>query len=590
MARAHLPRFLTVRGAWPRALLALAALVAPARGDVGGLEGGGGGRLLIVGGGLKADNAEVLGRFLALAGGPARARVGVFPTASLAPGTGQWMVETLGRYGLPEGAGRVIPITSENAATTARDPAIVAQIAECTGLFFSGGDQSRITRALYEPDGSDTPALAAIRGVLARGGVVGGSSAGAAIMGDVMHHARGPAFDTLDFGLGREPHHRGSFVEPGLGFYHAGPVDQHFNQRGRLARLARVLVERKLPLGVGIDEDTAIVAAPAGPFEVIGRGGVTVVDASAAEGADGPLGFHATGLLITYLERGDRFDPATRTCAVHPGKAPVAPRDRDEDGPAVADLAQRDGIRRALTAGLVESPAASRAGVFLRAARGAPAGAGHGYRFTFAKTDATHGHFGELDGAGSYAVCAVRLDVEPIAGNFDPPETILPLDLDDAADREAVEAVVFRDLMRCDDARAFHPSRTVSRAEFADVLTRAATARRRGPRPEIADMPEDAPAAASVAAVVASGLMRVDAGGAFRPDAPITRREVAEALARARSLITPNGLLDAPDAPADPRAILAALPASEPGADPDSGPATREEVAIAVARFLGLPW
>lgn len=563
------------------------------------------GHLLIIGGGFKADNAEVARAIIDLSGGPDRAHIGMIPTASLSTVDARRMVDVLTtRYGLSPDDAEVIDITPANAAQNAHDPAVVSRIRACTGLFFTGGDQARIARAFLGPDGAGTPALEAVWAVYQAGGLISGSSAGAAMMSDPMLSSRGVPIDTLDFGLAADPHHRGSRLEPGLGFFRAGLVDQHFNHRGRLARLTRVLVERKMALGFGIDEDTAMHVLPDGTVEVLGRGGLTVVDAAEADGADGPLGFHASGLTLHYLERGDRFDPASRVATVDPRKAPlVEEEDEGDELGVIADLTQQNAVRRALTAGLVECTSERRSGLFLRY-NGTH---GHGYRFTFAKTPATRGHYGRPDGLGSYAVLGVRLDIDPVSCTLEPPETLGPRDLDAAAAPEAIAALVFRGVMLCDEGRAFRPSEPLTRAEFAGVLTHSAfVPRRRGPGAGIADVPADDPLAREIAAVVAAGLIALDDAGAFRPSAPITRQEVAAALVRARTLPAPPQLADADpppeSAPADAEliapayraAVFAALRAGlfPSGARPfrPSDPATREEVAVAVARFLGLPW
>ncbi len=509
MARGMIETVLRAAGLQRRAVLILAALLAAA--GPAPTRGGEPGNLLIVGGGLNPDNAEVFGAFISLAGGPGGAKIGVFPTASPSVIGAQRVVERLEAHGLPAGSAEVVPITRENAALSVRDPAILEKIRGCTGLFFAGGDQSWIARVFLEPDGSDTPALEAVRSVYRRGGVVAGSSAGAAAISGVMISSRGVAVDTLDFGLGSEPHHRGVIVARGLGFFDAGPIDQHFNHRGRLARLARVLIERKMPLGFGIDEDTAMLVRPDGSFEVLGRGGVTVVDASDARGEDGPLGFRARGLRVDYIERGDRFDPATKAWAVHAAKAPVTPdEDVEDEVGLITDLGQQNAVRRALTAGLVESPVDRRDGLFLRYSSGNRQGYGYGYRFTFSKTEATRGYLGQVGDRHAYTVLGVRLDIDPVTCTLDPPATTVPSDLAAASAKEAIEAVVFRGLMPTDESKAFRPAGRLTRAEFAHALARAAAARRRGPQPQIADLAEDAPFFPEVAAVVSAGLMGLD--------------------------------------------------------------------------------
>ncbi len=574
------------------------------------------GRLVIVGGGLSPDNAEIHRRLIDLAGGPEHARIGVLPTASQSSEGARNLVEQLQHFGLAGDRVEVLDLTAENAATVARDPAMVARINACTGLFFAGGDQNRITRALLDSDGSDTPALTAIRDVLARGGFVGGTSAGAAVMSELMI-SRGGALETLDYGLARQTHQRGTIVGPGLGFYRAGLIDQHFNQRGRLARLARVLLERRLALGIGIDEDTAIVAEPDGSFEVLGAGGVTVVEADAAEGSDSPLGFRARDLQVSYLERGDRFDTTDRTCLVHPDKTPLGPEALaavvgTEPADAAAELYGSEVVRRTLTRALIADLAAQAAGgdgasegpapaasgpsapaavasvtvrtgpglyVRYRQGRGPTASVGHGYRFQFTRTEQTAGHRGTLAGRDTCSVVKLRLDVEPVTGTLEPAESGRPRDLAGSRTPAAIEALVFRDIMRLGLDGTFRPAEHLTRAEFADVLARAANLWRREPGVRIRDVPADAPYAADVAAAVAAGLLSLDDDAVFRPDAPVSRRELSAALARARQLAGSTAESDAdgePDADADEAQLIA--------------PATREDAAVAVARFLGLAW
>ena len=582
------------------------------------------GHLVIVGGGLKNDDAEVDQRFLTLAGGADKARIGVFPTASVVPTAGTSLLETFQQYGLPAASGELLDITLDNAPNSTNDVAMIERIRRCTGLFFAGGDQRRIGRAFLRADGTDSPALAAIRAVLKAGGVVGGTSAGAACMGEWMFTSRGAAMDSLDFGLGETAHHRGAVVVPGLGFFHAGPIDQHFSHRGRLARLARVLIERHLPAGFGIDEDTAIDVSGDGGFEVLGRGGVTVVDVSHAEASDTPLGYSARGLMLSYLERGDRYDPRSGSYTVHPSKRPVEAREqaeRDEIG-LISDLGREGAVKRALTEGLVMSTLESRAGLFVRYT----GKQGHGYRFLFQKTNDTRGLHGVRDGEDRFAVLHVALDIEPIAATLEPPETMAPVDLEESPSREVIDALVFRGIMPTDAERAFHPLETVSRSEFAGILARATGLspwRARGVT--LSDVPADARYATDVAVVVGAGLMLVDKEGAFRPDEPIQPAELVAALTRAANLaavednltspapaagapVGPSpavagaaaGPNPAPPAPPAPPTLLAENDPADAAVERAGGPldpaaagveyASREQVARAVGRFLGLPW
>jgi cyanophycinase len=154
---------------------------------------------------------------------------------------------------------RVLPIVSR---AEAADPAAVADVLDADLVFLGGGDQVRLVRILR-----GTPVGEAIHAVHRRGGVVAGTSAGAASLGARMV-ARGACAAT-------------AVVATGLGLVERVLVDQHFTERGRLPRLAAAVARTGL-LGVGVDEDTAVVLHRR-TLEVVGRGSVTVVGAGTAE-------------------------------------------------------------------------------------------------------------------------------------------------------------------------------------------------------------------------------------------------------------------------------------------------------------------
>lgn len=250
------------------------------------------GHLLLNGGG--GETPDFWHRFFELVGGR-DASVVVLPTASERPEAGSEYVDELVRdYGAT--AVRSLELrTAEDAA----NPEIVAAIAAARGVFFTGGDQSRITRALL-----GTPAMEAVRGVFARGGVLAGSSAGTACMSEVMITGEGN-FDVV----------RAGAVEtvPGLGFLTRAIVDQHFVSRRRLNRLLSVVLEHPRLLGVGIDERTAVWFRPDGRAEVLGAGSVVIVDARRAtpREAGEDRDFGARGVELQLLVPGDSFDLAT---------------------------------------------------------------------------------------------------------------------------------------------------------------------------------------------------------------------------------------------------------------------------------------
>lgn len=149
------------------------------------------------------------------------------------------------------------------------EPAPIALFEGVTGVFFTGGDQLKITTKL-----GGTPIYDRVRALYKQeGGLIAGTSAGAAAMGQMMLMSP-DAEGTEKHKLGRA-----FIMARGLGFTRDMVIDQHFAQRARIERLLGAMAENPGVLGVGIDEDTAIVVN--GPmFRVIGSGAVYVADGS----------------------------------------------------------------------------------------------------------------------------------------------------------------------------------------------------------------------------------------------------------------------------------------------------------------------
>lgn len=261
-----------------------------------------------IGGALRPDTADVWTRLVGLAGGRG-ARFVVLGTASQDPiGSAAEAVRDLGRYGAQAEALPVSPlIEGSDAAAAARDPALVAKVRAARGVYFTGGAQERIVDTLL-PQGKPTPLLEAIWAVYRAGGVVAGTSAGAAIMSTVMFR---DAPDVLAVLQGRWQD--GREVGTGLGF--VGPdlfVDQHFLKRGRFGRMIPVMQAKGYRLGLGIDENSAAVVQ-GGTIEVLGGSGALLVDLSGARSRADLAVFNLEGIRLTYLDHGDRYDLRTRT-------------------------------------------------------------------------------------------------------------------------------------------------------------------------------------------------------------------------------------------------------------------------------------
>ena len=208
----------------------------------------------------KEAHPDVLSRFVALCGGK-DARIVVIPTASRKVETGaqyQRLFPTLG-------AGHV-DVLDFDTRRDASEKNRLATLEQATGVFFTGGNQLRLSTLL-----GGTPVAKLIRIMSARGVTVGGTSAGASILSEHM----------IAFGSeGASPRASSVRLAPGLGLTNRFIIDQHFRQRDRLGRLTAALAYNPFAVGIGLDEDTAAFISPDNTVEVLGSGGVTVVDAA----------------------------------------------------------------------------------------------------------------------------------------------------------------------------------------------------------------------------------------------------------------------------------------------------------------------
>lgn len=280
-----------------RLLLAalLVAATAPVQADPG--------RVVAVGGALKDDNAAVF-RALIDAIPKDAPQIVVIPAASGYPGgAAARFADALADYGIDRS--RVVtaqvamvddpetPDTDESRwQGGASAPDQVASIGRAGLIWFAGGDQARILATLVKPDGSDTPMLAAIRRRLSDGAVIGGTSAGAAVLGEHMIGCGSPdvaltapvSRNLADCAeSGEEAGGTPLVLAQGLGFLPGMVFDQHFSQRGRLTRLVRAVacVDADAITGIGVDEDTGFVFDLARQIGYpAGRGTITLVDPS----------------------------------------------------------------------------------------------------------------------------------------------------------------------------------------------------------------------------------------------------------------------------------------------------------------------
>lgn len=260
--------------------------------------GNAGGPLVIIGGAEdREDTCLILREFVRLAGG-INARIVVITAAtSYQREAGEEYTRLFKALGA-DAAQAIITKAREDAD----EYEAIEAIAEATGIFFTGGDQSRTTRLL-----NGTLIDDAIHKRHQDGAVIAGTSAGAAIMPDVMiidgDSDTHPRLDAVELG-------------EGMGFLTGILIDQHFAQRGRLGRLLTALLMEPSVMGLGIDENTAVIVE-GDELEVIGEGAVTVVDESdttynnmARLLRDDPLAVF--GVKLHILPHGYRFNLSTR--------------------------------------------------------------------------------------------------------------------------------------------------------------------------------------------------------------------------------------------------------------------------------------
>ncbi len=394
------------------------------------------GTLVVAGGAIRADNADVFEAFIDALPDP-DGTIAVISAASGSPvGSARDFVQTLGRYGVA--AERVMAIElsvtddsetefdERNWADNADDAGEIAKLSDVSGVWFTGGDQRRIAEVLLDDDGKATPMLDAIRARHAAGAVIGGTSAGAAIMSNPMITGGEPIVALLGGTVDGDSLE----MDVGLGFFAPGLVDQHFDARARLGRVVVALgvFDPKRRFAIGVDEDTAFVYSPDDALlSVVGSSNVTLVDGREATWRKVSERIAIDGLTVSVLSPGDRFSLADGS---YRPAAYLKPTVGSEYGdhqvvagggaamPSVAlsrmlgeELLDNRGARELERVTLVASSEGTSAGVLYR----------------FVQTDDSHGFWGrDGDGRSRYSVIGVGFDVVPLNVTIAPIESSDP--------------------------------------------------------------------------------------------------------------------------------------------------------------------
>lgn len=384
------------------------------------------GSLVIVGGALRADNDAVYDAFITRAGGVENAKIGIVPAASGNPDKyAKVFIEDMVSRGLDASQVVVLPLAVKDDSKTpdfdeatwaknGNNAEVAEMVTSLTGVWFVGGDQLRITEVLLNSDGSNTLVLDEIWNVYKNGGVIGGSSAGAAIMSEVMI-AGGDSLSALRYGYTQDfdatsldYQNEGALVTTkGLGFFNQGIVDQHFDRKARLGRLVVIAYDHKSEwsFAYGVEENTAMIYDGAlNQLSVAGTGGLVILDVSGAEKKNG-----YTGLKVTYLEGVDRYDLATNEAVMDPDKyttigyeymyteetlwgGPVSPNQRFRDFIAF-ELVDNEAKSEVMTYLLDENKS--------------------GYAFVFSKAEDTEGYWGQSGAADLYSFENVAMTIKP---------------------------------------------------------------------------------------------------------------------------------------------------------------------------------
>jgi cyanophycinase len=252
----------------------------------------------MIGGRFESDNHPLFEELNSLC----RGSIAVFAMASGFPEeVGQELVEDFRAHGVEA---ELIRLFYENREDAAFNQELIERVAALGSVFFSGGDQSRIVDSLIQ-GGEETPMLDCIRQCHDRGGLIAGTSAGAAIMSGPMILS-GTSLNAIAAGISDDPDDEDGFrVGDGLGFFRFGLVDQHFLQRGRMGRLLAACRALDQPLAYGVDENSALIVEGS-RGRVVGESGVMLLDMRKAR--FDTQGYDIRNARISYLDDGDEID------------------------------------------------------------------------------------------------------------------------------------------------------------------------------------------------------------------------------------------------------------------------------------------
>ncbi|MDP1796464.1 MAG: cyanophycinase [Planctomycetaceae bacterium] len=397
--------------------MGLAMVAASSRADDGPSDDQAVGSLVIIGGSERFDMKEYWEEIVSLAGGPG-SKIAVLPTANGDPiKKGGWVVSALNKAGADA---FVVPLAwrkvTQPPSEIAADPEWVHRVREATGVFMIGGEQERIVKALQSPEGRPTPMLEAMWHVYRRGGVIAGTSAGAAVMSRIMFRDTESVLQTLQTGV-----RMGKELDRGLGFIDSEWfVDQHLLVRGRFARAIVAMHDQKFKYGIGVDENSAVIVRGGSDVKVIGYKGALVFDLSHVEHDESLGKFNLKNVRLTYLDRGDRFN--LKTFEVTPSAEKLEDEKLDPTSENFRPFYKRKMFYNDILSNttvvdlmgrLIDSVHSEAIGLAFDGDQ-ARSESVDGFEFRFTRDDNSLGWYTEAFGGDDYTVLNIRLDIRPI--------------------------------------------------------------------------------------------------------------------------------------------------------------------------------
>jgi len=395
-----------------------------------------GGTLLIIGGAMDMESEAILQKFIELGGGKNNIRIAIIPAASADPvESSNFYINDLKKYGVPGDHIKLFPVAVMDDPFTKDvnetewskngfNKELAREMLNYTAVFFVGGDQARYLETLIDKNGNDSPLLASIRQVYEKGGVIGGTSAGAAIMSDPMI-CGGNSINAMIKGAVYQqdacPEEGGVFLTKGLGFFPGDLVDQHFIKRGRCGRLITALFHLKnVTLGIGVDEDTAaIYNSKTKTIEVIGTSCILLVDTREAVPAHPQPGAKVQNIILHYLEEGDIYFMETGKFTIHPERKKIETgKEYYKTYPLHTNIFGNDAIKEIITDGLVDNQEKEAVGMAFTLdpeKKNTSESSGTGVKLVFKKDEHTAGYWARINGKSTYSALHIHLDIFPIS-------------------------------------------------------------------------------------------------------------------------------------------------------------------------------